>query len=131
MESNLKQKTEELDASSIAFSKSVQENKEISEKMKYLEETLKLQIEQNARNGELVRKLQDNSNVFREKFDDEKQKNIDLFEENQSLQKLNTDLQSHVENLQDRLSDTSEKKAWLAKIHEIREFSESRNRLEV
>ncbi|CAI1718864.1 hypothetical protein SEUBUCD646_0O01910 [Saccharomyces eubayanus] len=119
LESNLKLKTDELDASSTAFTKSAQENKEITEKIKYLEETLKLQIEQNARNGELVRKLQDSSNVFREKFDNEKQKNIDLFEENQSSQKLITDLQSHLENLQDRLSDTSEKKAWLAKIHEL------------
>ncbi|CAI4063540.1 hypothetical protein SKDZ_08G0660 [Saccharomyces kudriavzevii ZP591] len=119
LESDLNQKTEALELSNAAFSKSVRENKEISEKIQYLEETLKLQMEQNARNGELVKKLQSSCSEYREKFDDEKQKNIHLFEENQTLQKFNTDLQSHMENLQDRLSDTTEKNAWLAKIHEL------------
>ena len=92
LEFDLNQKTDALEVSSAALLKSTQENKQISEKIKYLEETLKLQMEQNTRNGELVKKLQDSCGEFRGKLDQEKQKNIDLYEENQTLQKLNTDL---------------------------------------
>ncbi|CAI4991498.1 CGH_1_HP_G0067070.mRNA.1.CDS.1 [Saccharomyces cerevisiae] len=119
LESDLNQKTDALQISNAALSSSTQKNKEITEKIKYLEETLQLQMEQNSRNGELVKTLQASCNGYKDKFDDEKQKNIDLYEENQTLQKLNTDLQLQLKNLHERLSDTTEKNAWLSKIHEL------------
>ncbi|SMN20800.1 similar to Saccharomyces cerevisiae YHR023W MYO1 Type II myosin heavy chain, required for wild-type cytokinesis and cell separation [Maudiozyma saulgeensis] len=108
-----------LDQSGVDFSKSVQERNKINDNIQYLEETLALQKEQNERNIELVKSLQNDLDSYREKFDQEKQKNIDLHEENQSMSRKNEKLNETVQGLQEQISDTTDKDSWLAKIHEL------------
>lgn len=109
----------QLDAVSEQFSNSVKENKDITDNLKYLQETLELQRSQNERNEQLVQSLQSEVSEFREKYDSEKQKNIDLYEENQTLDRVTKQLDDKVAQLQSRLSDNTEKDAWLKKIHEL------------
>lgn len=108
-----------LDQSGVDFSKSVQERNKINDNIQYLEETLTLQKEQNERNVELLQNLQKKSDSYKTKFDEEKQKNIDLHEENQTLNRQNEKLNLTVQNLQEQASDTTDKDSWLAKIHEL------------
>lgn len=53
------------------------------------------------------------------KYDEEKQKNIDLVEEAETLKSVTVRLEETIKDLDQRLSDTSEKEAWLRKIHEV------------
>ena len=108
-----------LDQSGADFSKSVQERNKINDNIQYLEDTLALQKEQNERNIELVRQLESEADAYKEKFNAEKQKNIDLHEENQTLIKKNDKLTTSVTNLESQLSDTTDKDSWVAKIHEL------------
>nr|CAA37894.1 myosin heavy chain type II [Saccharomyces cerevisiae]prf//1806328A myosin II:SUBUNIT=heavy chain [Saccharomyces cerevisiae] len=110
LESDLNQKTD-------ALSSSTQKNKEITEKIKYLEENTTANGTK-FKEWELVKTLQASCNGYKDKLM-MKQKNIDLYEENQTLQKLNTELQLQLKNLHETLSDTTEKNAWLSKIHEL------------
>ena len=108
-----------LNQSGADFSKSVQERNKINDNIQYLEDTLALQKEQNERNIELVRQLQSDADGYKDKFNEEKQKNIDLYEENQTLLKKNGQLSTSVTNLESQLADTTDKDSWVAKIHEL------------
>lgn len=104
------------------FEKSLNEKDSISIRIKYLEETLELQREQNSRNGELMKKLQNDAEVLKSELDGEKKNNISLYEENQTLINVNSQLNKKMGNLEEKLSDPKEKDAWLSKIHELEEL---------
>ncbi|KAL3235178.1 Myosin-1 [Nakaseomyces bracarensis] len=92
------------------------ENADLTEKLRLLEDTLRLQTEQNERNEEFVSTLQSQLFEYKEKHDNEKQKSIDYFEEIESLKKTNSQLQETIDDLDKRLSDNSEKESWLKKV---------------
>ncbi|CCF58329.1 hypothetical protein KAFR_0E01750 [Kazachstania africana CBS 2517] len=125
LKSELESSRDAITKSSAEFGELSQEKEDILNKMKYLEETLELQKEQSERNEELVQNLQKDINYFREKYDNEKQKNINLFEENQTLVRQSEQLGSKLQSLNEKLSDTREKDAWLSKISELEEMLSS------
>lgn len=119
LQADLERLTTQLGESTEKLNMSVKENADLSEKLRLLEDTLKLQTEQNERNEEFVSTLQSQLFDFKEKYDNEKQKSIEYFEEIESLKKLNAQLQETVEDLDRRLSDNSEKESWMRKIEEL------------
>lgn len=114
-----------LDRSGDDFSKSIQERNKINDNIQYLEGTLVLQKEQNERNVELVKKLQSDIDNYKDKYDTEKQKNINLYEENQTLVRQNEQLGATASSLQEKVADTSDKESWVAKIHELEKMVSS------
>ncbi|CCK70935.1 myosin 1 KNAG_0F02720 [Huiozyma naganishii CBS 8797] len=117
--SDIDQLRKKLDESSDKFSNSVREKHDINGQIKYLEETLALQKEQNIRNEELVQKLQAEMEDYREKFEAEKHANIELHEDHQTLVKVSTQLKEKIATLQEQLNDTTQKDGWIAKIQEM------------
>lgn len=118
-----------LDDATASLEKASLERTELLNRVKYLEETVHLQKEQSERNEEFVTKTQSDLSEYRSNFDGEKQKNIDLFEENQTIIKLNDQLNQKIESLETQLGDTSEKDAWLNKIHELEALVSSETEL--
>ena len=96
-----------------------QQTNDMSDEIKTLKDTLQLQKVQGGRNEELVKKLQDDILSYRDKFETEKQKSINLFEENQTLKKVNGSMNGKLEELQMQLGDTTERDVWLTKIQEL------------
>lgn len=109
----------ELLKSNANFEKILQENHDIANNVSYLEETLQLQRDQNARNEALVKQLQDDIELLKATAKEEKQKFIELHEEKQALERLNSQANSKVDFLESQLADTSEKDAWLSKMHQL------------
>lgn len=99
--------------------KSLNEKYDISNKVKCLEETLALQNDQNLRNESLVKQLHNDVDTLKKYLKEEKQKSINLYEENQSLNSSNSQLTNKIESLKAQLADSSEKDAWLTRIHEL------------
>lgn len=99
--------------------KLLNEKDEMSNNLVYLNESLQLQREQNERNEKLVQQLQTTLNAVKTQFSEEKEKNIVLYEENQSLGKSNVQLRDRADLLNVKLSDTTEKDAWLEKVQEL------------
>ncbi|CCD24497.1 myosin 1 NDAI_0D01830 [Naumovozyma dairenensis CBS 421] len=124
--SNLASRLEELKSAmgktTDDFSKSLQEKDKISSNVAYLQETLAFQQEQNARNGLLVKQLQESVDTLKNALNQEKEKNIELYQENQTLIKMDSQLKEKLNSMQSQLSDSSEKDAWLIKIHELEEL---------
>ncbi|AET41516.1 myosin 1 Ecym_8231 [Eremothecium cymbalariae DBVPG len=108
-----------LQDSNVDFEKSVNDRDNIFNELEFLRESLALQQQQTERNEAFVEKLQEEIQLAKDAFTQEKEKNIELFEENQSLGKSNLQLRQHVEKLEHDLSDTSEKNAWVDRIHEL------------
>lgn len=119
LEAELEKMRDELVKSTANFEETLQENHDIANKVSYLEDTLRLQRDQNTRNEALVRQLQDDVELLRSTLKEEKQKFIELNEESQALEKINNQANSRVEFLENQLADTSEKDAWLSKMHEL------------
>lgn len=109
----------ELGNSTEQFNATVKHNVDVNDKLRNLEETLRLQTEQNERNEQLVKSIQMDLESYKMKYDEEKQKNIDLVEEAETLKSVTVRLEETIKDLDQRLSDTSEKEAWLRKIHEV------------
>ncbi|AMD22178.1 HGL162Cp [Eremothecium sinecaudum] len=108
-----------LQDSSTDFKKSLSEWHTTVGELEQLKESLSLQQQQTERNEALVEKLQADVQLSKKKLNEEKEKNIDLFEENQALGKEKTELVQQITNLEQELADTTEKKAWLDKIHDL------------
>lgn len=121
--SNLKNKCSSLrDEMGILrenYNSSVAENKKLVDNINYLEDTLKLHLEQTNRNDNFVNGLQKDLALLKTKLDEEKHNNIDLSEENLSLKKVNDQISQNLAKLQSTLSDTTEKDAWLLRIQEL------------
>lgn len=95
------------------------EKHDMLQQIKYLEETLDLQKEQNERNDGLLGNLQEQLNHYKENFDTVKHENINLKEEHENMINSNEQLQSEINILKEKLEDRSEQNKWLAKIHEL------------
>lgn len=119
MQTELERLKHELENSSNTVEKSLQDRHDISNNVRYLEETLKLQRDQNSRNEALVKQLHDDMEELKVNLKSEKEKNIELYEENQSILKSNSQFTSKISALQAQLADSTEQDAWLAKIHEL------------
>ncbi|GAV48167.1 hypothetical protein ZYGR_0I04640 [Zygosaccharomyces rouxii] len=119
LEAELEKMRDELVKSTANFEDTLQENHDIANNVSYLEDTLKLQRDQNARNEALVKQLQDDVDLLKATLKEEKQKFIELDEESQALEKINNQANNRIEFLETQLADTSEKDAWLSKMHEL------------
>ncbi|GAV53181.1 hypothetical protein ZYGR_0AI04640 [Zygosaccharomyces rouxii] len=119
LEADLEKMRDELVKSTANFEETLQENHDIANNVTYLEDTLKLQRDQNARNEALVKQLQGDVDLLRSALKEEKQKFIELDEESQALEKINNQANNRIEFLENQLADTSEKDAWLTKMHEL------------
>ncbi|CDF88146.1 BN860_03378g1_1 [Zygosaccharomyces bailii CLIB 213] len=109
----------ELLKSNSNFEKTLQENHDIANNVSYLKETLQLQQDQNARNEALVKQLQEEVDLLKASGKEEKQRFIELNEEYQALERLNSQAKTKVNFLESQLADTSEKDAWLSKMHQL------------
>ncbi|QLQ81017.1 hypothetical protein HG537_0E03720 [Torulaspora globosa] len=105
------------------------EKSDLAERVKYLEETSRLHVEQDKRNESLVKQLHSNVDALKKNLKEEKQKNIDLYEENQSEMKKNSMLSNKIDELTAKLEDSSEKEAWLSRIHELETLVSSESEL--
>lgn len=104
------------------LNESKKEQHDMVQQIKYLEETLNLQKEQNGRNDELVGNLQNQLDEYKDKFDSTKHENIDLIEEHQNIIQINEQLQKENESLKAQMEDRTEQNSWLNKIHELEEL---------
>lgn len=119
LQADLDRSNKELENSTNKLEKSVQERHDMANNVEYLQETLKLQKDQNERNEAFVKQLHTELNSLKSSLREEKQKNIDLFEENQSMEKQHSQQAHKIATLENQLADNTEKEAWLAKIHEL------------
>lgn len=102
-----------------ALEKVSQEKYDLLDKIKYLEENMALQEAQSERNESLVKQLHNDVDTLKKYLKEEKQNNIDLYEESQSEAKKNSELSRKIDTLNAQLADSSEKEAWLSRIHEL------------
>lgn len=119
LEVELENMRNELVKSTATFENTLQENHDIANNVSYLEDTLRLQRDQNARNESLVKQLQGDVDLLKVTLREEKQKFIELNEESQALAKINNQASNRIKFLETQLADTSEKDAWLSKMHEL------------
>lgn len=110
-----------LEDSNTDFENSLRNREEIANNVHLLKESLDLQQQQNQRNESLVQQLQNDARVLKAQLENEKERGIVLHEENQSLGKSNNQLRERINDLENKISDTTEKDAWLSKIHELEE----------
>ncbi|EDO16376.1 hypothetical protein Kpol_1051p25 [Vanderwaltozyma polyspora DSM 70294] len=118
LNSSLQKTREDLDSV-------MEERSELLNNKNHLGEALKLQQEQVRRNEDLIGKLELESAEFKSGYYEEKDKNISLIEENQSVLSSNNILKEKIKSLEAKLADTSDKEAWLSKIQEFEELVQS------
>lgn len=119
LEQELERIRSEYQTSVKDLERSLDEKYDISNNVKCLQETIELQRGQSLRNESLVKQLHSDVDKLKKYLKEERQKSIGLYEENQSLSDSNSKLSSTVESLKAQLSDSSEKDAWLSRIHEL------------
>ncbi|MCG8711250.1 hypothetical protein JHU04_004653, partial [Brenneria sp. 4F2] len=66
-----------------------------------------------------VKQLQEEVDLLKASGKEEKQRFIELNEEYQALERLNSQAKTKVNFLESQLADTSEKDAWLSKMHQL------------
>ncbi|SCU88056.1 LADA_0E07910g1_1 [Lachancea dasiensis] len=112
-----------LDHSRADFEKVTADRDTLADKVRKFEETLTLQTQQTGRNEGLVEKLQLSASNLKTQLASEKDANITLHEENESLNKSNKQLTSQINALEVKLADTTEKDSWVTKVQELEELA--------
>ncbi|QLL33459.1 hypothetical protein HG536_0E03700 [Torulaspora globosa] len=129
LEQEIERLKQQYQSTSEALEKVSGEKSDLADRVKYLEETSRLYGEQDKRNESLVKQLHSDVDTLKKYLKEEKQKNIDLYEENQSEVKKNSLLSSKIDDLTAQLADSSEKEAWLSRIHELETLVSSESEL--
>lgn len=119
LEQDLERLSGEYQKTTADLEKSLHEKHDILDNVKCLEETLSLQRDQSLRNESLVKQLHNDVDTLKKFLKEEKQKSINFQEENQSLTNSNSRLSGEIKSLRHELADSSEKDAWLTRIHEL------------
>lgn len=117
--SSVQKLSEQLDHTRQEMNQAMRQKNDAISQLNYLEETLNLQKEQSERNETLIQSIQEELKTFKQKYEEEKAKNIDLFEEHQSLLKVRDQILNENKTLKEQIEDTTEKDSWLSKIHEL------------
>lgn len=119
LEREIERLKQQYENTSHALDKVSGEKSDLEQRVKYLEETSRLHVEQDKRNESLVKQLHSDVDALKRCLKEEKQKNIDLYEENQSEVKKSSMLSAKIDDLTAKLEESSEKEAWLSRIHEL------------
>ncbi|AAS51294.2 ACR068Wp [Eremothecium gossypii ATCC 10895] len=108
-----------LKTTNVDFEKSINERTNIVNELEFLREQMVLQQRQNERNESLIEQIQEEALRIKSQLNDERNKNIELYEQNQSLGRTNMQLGQRLEMLEGGLADGSEKRVWMKRIHEL------------